>query len=95
MQLTNPRQTHPVRSCLCSCAPRARIVAQLDRFPEAILDFGAAESLSFPRPAQRHLARGIAWEQLRILDRAARDCVEALSAAPADRAKIRAFFHKR
>lgn len=70
---------------------------QLDRFSEAILDFDAAEVLAFPRPAQLHLARGIAWERLRILDRAAREYVEALSADPRDpsvRAKVRDFFYK-
>lgn len=70
---------------------------QLDRYSEAIIDFDDAEALSFPRPAQLHLARGIAWESLRILDRAAANYVDALSADPNDpsvRAKIRAFFYK-
>ncbi|MEQ8815959.1 MAG: hypothetical protein RLO51_24035 [Thalassobaculum sp.] len=70
---------------------------QLARYSEAILDFDAAEALSFPRPAQIHLARGIAWENLRMLDRAAANYVDALSADPTDpsvRAKVRAFFYK-
>jgi tetratricopeptide (TPR) repeat protein len=71
---------------------------QLDRFSEAILDFDAAESLAFPRPAQLHLARGLAWEHLRILDRAAYEYTEALSADPTNpsvRAKVQAFFYKK
>ncbi|MEQ8397982.1 hypothetical protein [Thalassobaculum sp.] len=71
---------------------------QLDRFSEAILDFDAAEALAFPRPAQLHLARGIAWEHLRILDRAAREYSDALAADPGDpavRAKVLAFFYKK
>lgn len=71
---------------------------QLDRFSEAIVDFDAAEALSFPRPAQLHLARGIAWEHLRILDRAANEYVQALTANPNDpavQAKVRAFFYKK
>lgn len=70
---------------------------QLERYSEAILDFDAAEALAFPRPAQLHLARGLAWESLRILDRAARNYVDALSADPDDpavRAKVRSFFYK-
>jgi tetratricopeptide (TPR) repeat protein len=70
---------------------------QLERYSEAILDFDEAETLAFPRPAQLHLARGIAWENLRILDRAAKNYVDALSADPGDpavRAKVQSFFYK-
>ncbi len=70
---------------------------QLERYSEAIIDFDEAETLAFPRPAQLHLARGIAWENLRILDRAAKNYVDALSADPSDpavRAKVRSFFYK-
>lgn len=93
--IDDPAVTDPLRSLALFNRGAARL--QLDRFSEAILDFDAAESLSFPQPAQLHLARGIAWENLRILDRAAHDYVEALSADPSDpavRAKVKAFFYK-
>ncbi len=93
--LADPASTDDLRALALFNRGAARL--QLRRDPEAIADFDAAEALSFPRPAQLYLARGIAWENLQRLDRAAADYVEALSADPGDpsvRAKVRAFFYK-
>lgn len=94
--IDTPEVSGPLKALALFNRGAARL--QLDRFSEAIIDFDAAEALAFPRPAQLHLARGLAWEHLRILDRAAYEYSEALSADPTNpsvRAKVQAFFYKK
>lgn len=77
---------------------RGAALLQLNRFAEAVDAFDVAESDTFPYPAQLHLARGIAWEQLGRPDKAAYDYSSALVADPSNpaiRRRIDAFFYKK
>ncbi|MDF1792722.1 MAG: hypothetical protein P1U88_12470 [Thalassobaculaceae bacterium] len=77
---------------------RGAALLQLDRYMEAVEAFDIAEEEAFPYPAQLHLARGIAWEQLGRADKAAHDYSSALVADPMNPAvqrRIDAFFYKK
>jgi tetratricopeptide (TPR) repeat protein len=77
---------------------RGAALLQLDRFADAVESFDAAERRNFPYPAQLHLARGIAFEQMGQPEKAAYEYSSALAADPSNLAvqrRIDAFFHKR